>query len=97
MSWRISRMGPDLGRTFDTSAPSLKQVYTNEDATMQRSSDITGYQLHATDGAIGTIGTITDLLLDDRHFGLRWVVVDTGTWLSGRKVLLPPSALGTRP
>jgi hypothetical protein len=59
---------------------------------MQRSSDITGYQLRATDGAIGTI---TDLLFDDRHFGLRWVVVDTGTWLPGRKVLLPPSALGS--
>lgn len=59
---------------------------------MQRSSDITGYGLRATDGAIGTI---RDLLFDDRHFGVRWVVVDTGTWLPGRKVLLPPSALGT--
>lgn len=59
---------------------------------MQRSSDVTGYRLSATDGAIGTID---DLLFDERHFGLRWVVVDTGTWLPGRKVLLPPSALGS--
>jgi len=58
---------------------------------MQRNFDIIGYGLRATDGAIGTI---EDLLFDDTHFGLRWVVVDTGTWLPGRKVLLPPSALG---
>ncbi len=25
---------------------------------------------------------------------IRWLVVDTGNWLSGRKVLLPPSVLG---
>ncbi|WP_157729064.1 PRC-barrel domain-containing protein [Pseudosulfitobacter pseudonitzschiae] len=59
---------------------------------MQRSSDIIGYSLRAKDGAIGSI---TDILFDDRHFGLRWVVIDTGTWLPGRKVLLPPTALGT--
>ena len=59
---------------------------------MQRSSDITGYGLRATDGAIGSI---EDLLFDETHWGLRWVVVDTGTWLPGRRVLLPPSVLGT--
>ncbi|MBS1303311.1 PRC-barrel domain-containing protein [Loktanella sp. SALINAS62] len=59
---------------------------------MHRSSDIRGYQLQAKDG---DVGTIDDLLFDDRHFVLRWVVVDTGTWLPGRKVLLPPSALKT--
>lgn len=58
---------------------------------MQRSSLITGYQLRAKDGMIGSID---DLLFDESHFGVRWVVVDTGTWLPGRKVLLPPSALG---
>ncbi|MEI4264177.1 PRC-barrel domain-containing protein [Roseovarius sp. D0-M9] len=59
---------------------------------MQRSSDITGCQIHAADGAIGTI---EDLLFDDRQHVLRWVVVDTGTWLPGRQVLLPPSAFKT--
>lgn len=57
---------------------------------MHRSSDLTGYQIRATDG---TIGAVDDLLFDDRHFVLRWIVVDTGTWLPGRRVLLPPSAL----
>lgn len=59
---------------------------------MQRSSDMIGYGLRAQDGHIGKID---DLLFDDTHFGLRWVVVDTGNWLPGRKVLLPPSAFDT--
>lgn len=51
-----------------------------------------GYQIEASDGAIGTC---SDLLFDDRNWRVRWLVVDTGKWLTGRKVLLHPSALGT--
>lgn len=53
-------------------------------------SDLKGYRLRATDGAIGSID---DLLFDDIDWTLRWVVVDTGNWLPGRRVLLPPSSL----
>lgn len=28
------------------------------------------------------------------NWAVRWLIVDTGAWLPGRKVLLPPSALG---
>ncbi len=56
-----------------------------------KTSQIVGYSLRATDGAIGAID---DLLFDDREWTVRWVVVDTGTWLPGRKVLLPPSTFG---
>jgi hypothetical protein len=50
-----------------------------------------GYQIEASDGAIGTC---SDLLFDDRSWRVRWLVVDTGKWLTGRRVLLHPSALG---
>jgi hypothetical protein len=50
-----------------------------------------GYAIKASDG---DIGTVSDFLFDDASWQLRWLVVDTGNWLSGRKVLLPPSALG---
>jgi hypothetical protein len=42
----------------------------------------------------GRIGTVSDFLFDDASWLVRWLVVDTGNWLSGRKVLLPPSVLG---
>ena len=40
----------------------------------------------------GTIGPLDDFLFDDVHWAVRWVVVDTATWL-GRAVLLPPTVL----
>jgi hypothetical protein len=56
-----------------------------------RCSELNGYAIAATDG---TVGSVNDLLFDEARWTLRWAVVDAGSWLSGRKVLLPASALG---
>lgn len=53
-------------------------------------SALKGYGIEASDGAIGTV---RDFLFDDRSWRVRWLVVDTGGWLSGRKVLVHPSAV----
>jgi len=53
-------------------------------------SKITGYAISASDGKIGKI---SDFFFDDTNWLVRWLVVDTGNWLSGRKVLLPTSAM----
>jgi hypothetical protein len=55
------------------------------------SSAIKDYAIVASDGRLGSI---SDFLFDDDSWLIRWLVVDTGTWLSGRKVLLPVSVLG---
>jgi hypothetical protein len=57
---------------------------------LRHTSDIIGYAIGTTDGPLGSI---TDLLFDDVTWRVRWLVVDTGAFLNGRKVLLPPSAL----
>lgn len=49
-----------------------------------------GYAIHATDGVIGKI---RDLLFDDAEWTTRYLVVDTGGWLSGRQVLLSPHSV----
>jgi len=54
-------------------------------------SALRGYSINAADGQIGTV---SDVLFDDQSWQLRWLVVHTGLWLFGRKVLLPLSALG---
>ena len=56
-----------------------------------RASELEGYEIAATNGAIGSVD---DLLFDDTRWGIRWLVIDTGGWLGGRDVLLPPEALG---
>lgn len=50
-----------------------------------------GYNLEALDGAIGSV---SDFYFDDTDWALRYLVVDTGTFLPGRKVLIVPAALG---
>ena len=58
---------------------------------LRNASTINGYAIAASDGKLGTVH---DFLFDDASWLVRWLVVDTGNWLSGRKVLLPPSVLG---
>ena len=40
----------------------------------------------------GDVGTVKKVCFDDASYTVRYVVVDTGVWLSDRKVLLPPIA-----
>jgi PRC-barrel domain len=41
----------------------------------------------------GEIGKVRDVYFDDVSRGVRYLVVDTGGWLSGRKVLISPQAV----
>ena len=58
---------------------------------MFRASGLRGYTIQASDGLIGTV---QDVLFDDRSWKIRWLVIDTGTFLPGRKVLIHPEAVG---
>ncbi len=58
---------------------------------LTQASAMNGYSIQASDGKIGTV---SDLLFDDDTWLVRWLVVDVGDWLLGRKVLLPSTALG---
>lgn len=53
--------------------------------------NLRGYALHATDGEIGSL---RDLYFDDSSTLVRYLVVDTGTWLPGRQVLVAPAVAG---
>jgi hypothetical protein len=41
----------------------------------------------------GDIGTVDDVLFEDATWTIRYLVVDTGKWLTGRKVLISPVAV----
>ena len=49
------------------------------------------YEIEATDGSIGHVHSF---LFDERNWTVRYLVVDTGKWLPGRKVLIAPAELG---
>lgn len=48
-----------------------------------------GDKLGAVDG---DIGHVKDIYFDDQNWAVRYVVVDTGSWLPGRQVLISPHA-----
>lgn len=54
-------------------------------------NDLKDYTIRATDGIIGRV---KDFYFDDAAWVIRYIVVDTGTWLSSRKVLISPVAMG---
>ena len=54
-------------------------------------NDLANYAIRATDG---TIGHVKDFYFDDESWVVRYFVVDTGAWLSHRKVLISPIAIG---
>lgn len=59
--------------------------------TMLYSAQATlGFTIQATDGEVGEVH---DFYFDDRDWHIRYVVVDTGLWLAGRKVLLSPLSI----
>jgi len=55
-----------------------------------KAKDLTGYKLGAKDGEIGRV---KDFYFEDTNWTIRYLVADTGTWLSGRLVLISPFAL----
>lgn len=53
-----------------------------------RSTDtVDGYNIHATDG---DIGDVEDFIIDDNTWKIEYLVVDTGNWLPGKKVIISP-------
>ncbi|MEY4917893.1 MAG: hypothetical protein RL616_1806 [Verrucomicrobiota bacterium] len=53
---------------------------------------LNGKKLDASDGEIGQV---KDFYFDDQSWAVRYVVAETGTWLTSRQVLLSPRAFGS--
>ena len=57
---------------------------------LRRIRELGTYRLHATDG---DIGHLEQFYFDDRDWEISYFVVDIGTWLHGKKVLMLPNAI----
>jgi len=58
---------------------------------LRAAGDFKGLPVAAVDG---DIGSVRDLYFDDLTWTIRYLVVDTGTWLPGRQVLISPLSVG---
>src|SRR5512133_3894185 len=50
-----------------------------------------GYRLQAMDGPIGKVD---EFYFDEQFWTIRYLVVNTGNWLSDRQLLISPYAIG---
>jgi hypothetical protein len=53
---------------------------------LHRLGKLTGLTIAAADGELGKV---KDVYFDDHHWTARYLVVETGSWLSSREVLIP--------
>lgn len=61
------------------------QALEGETAMLRNLKDLQGYALRATDG---DVGTVKDFYFDDERWVVRYLVVETGSWLASRRVLI---------
>jgi hypothetical protein len=60
------------------------------DPHLRSTKTIIGYHLQAADE---TIGHVIDFVMDDKDWTIQQVVVDTGHWLRGKRVMISPSQI----
>lgn len=60
---------------------------------LRDAKSIEGYELRARDGIIGRV---RDVYFDDEKWTVRYLVVDAGSWLTGRTVLIAAAAIKSR-
>jgi sporulation protein YlmC with PRC-barrel domain len=68
-----------------------KNVHIETRFTMLEKADhLKHYRIHANDGEIGSV---EEFYFDDKHWTVRYLVVETGNWLVGKDVLISPYAI----
>jgi len=60
---------------------------SSDDPHLRSCKNVDGYRLEASDGEIGHI---TDFLIDEQSWAIRYIVIETSHWWSGHKVLIAP-------
>lgn len=57
-----------------------------------KANTLKGYRLDASDGEIGRA---KEFYFDDLNWVVRYLVADTGNWLTGSQILISPNAMGS--
>ena len=65
------------------------ELWTYRELDAVEDLDLKGFEVEATDGKVGTIVDAT------YELGSSWLVVDTGPWILGKKVLLPAGVIAS--
>ena len=61
--------------------------HIDDNPHLRSTHEITGYSIHAKDG---DIGKVVDFVIDDVTWKIQFLVVETGNWFLGKKVVISP-------
>ena len=72
---------------FETAIHENAGIDEAADPHLRSTGKVTGYNIKATDGKIGDV---EDFIMNDSTWAIRFILVDTGNWFPGKKVLISP-------
>lgn len=65
----------------------IAETHASDDIHLRSCNEVIGYGLHATDG---DVGHVSGMLVDEKSWAIRYLIVETGHWWSGHTVLIAP-------
>ncbi len=74
-------------RATDEEVEQIQEKQIDENPHLRSTSEVTGYDINATDG---DIGKVEDFIVDDTNWKIHFLVVKTGNWFSEKQVLISP-------
>jgi hypothetical protein len=87
--WGLGPM-PVIPFQYDRPSEPQEPPARPQDSHLRTTQEVTGYTIQALDGEIGHV---EDFLLDDSSWEVRFLVVTTGHWWSGKNVVIPPQSI----
>jgi hypothetical protein len=90
-------MAADEGVTLSPNAEQAKafaltqaKLHQNDDPNLNSANTVIGYHIEAIDGEIGHV---KGLLLDEKTWAIRYLIVDTSNWWIGHSMLITPDLI----
>jgi hypothetical protein len=78
---------PDMLQSGRGATTAQVADHQHDDPHLRSANAVMRYYVHATDG---DIGHVQGMLVDERTWAIRFIVVDTSNWYLGHKVLIAP-------
>jgi hypothetical protein len=68
-------------------ANQIRKKIESADPNLRRIGEVVGYKMQGRDGELGVVD---DFIVEDGSWIIRYLVLDTQDWLSGKRVLIAP-------
>lgn len=85
--WGVSTYPAPLLRPDRAAVEALSVEVEGSDSDLRSVREITGYHVYSGEEQVGEVD---DFIIDDHAWIIRYLVVDTGRWLPGKKILIAP-------